>query len=260
MFQTKPVQSREEGLQNLLKAYAVCKQGWVLGQDSIFLADGREVPLLPWRTHYHTLAMLQFTQGSRIQADASNGAAAAHSTALSHPCYIRVQYTGCASEDLRKILWREIDITEFLLGEHFSSFYAVQNDYALYITAELNRKILCTMTLHASLPEGTTPIYRHELITRSGYVTDRSVDTELTPESMYLLNEGGIESYNAVDALTYGLDQRDVADVRAALAILSGRVEAQSYIETGKHLDRMCDLVYRAARTGMRLEVEEERI
>lgn len=251
MFQTKPVKTREEGLRRLLEVFRKEKEGWSLEKDAIVLADGRRVPLMSWRTHYHVTSMLSFTRGEKIKFGP------AHSSAMPGPSAFRLLYSGCRSEGLNAMLRRELDLSEFMLGAKTVHVFAMANGDVLHVSTRLDNGVVCTLELNATLPEGSAPVYKHELTTESGFVTDRAVDTTVTPESMYLLNGEGVQSFSSVDAVTYGLCREDIIDVRAAYAILCDEERAQEYIDASRRLDRLCALVWKSAETGKRLDAGE---
>ena len=88
-------------------------------------------------------------------------------------------------------------------------------------------------------------------------MTDRAIDTQITPENMYLFNHEGISTYNEIDALTYGLSKQDAIDVRAAFSILKGEVSADEYVADNERLDKLCALVWEAAQTGKCVDTQE---
>lgn len=251
MFQTKPVTTREEGLRRLLEVFGKQAEGWRLEKDAIVLSDGRRVPLLPWRTHYHVTAMLAFTRGAGMKFGPAHGAA------MPGPSAFRLLYAGSRSEGLSAMLRRELDLSEFMLGARTEHVFAMANGEVLHVSTRLDNGTVCTLELNATLPEGTEPVYKHELTTENGFVTDRAVDTTVTPESMYLLNGEGEQSFSEVDAVTYGLCREDMIDLRAAYAILCDEDRAEEYIAAGRRLDRLCELVWKSAETGKRLDAGE---
>lgn len=251
MFNTKPIETRAEGLQRLLDVHGIKAEGWTLEKDAVILADGRRVPLLPWRTHFHNTAMLPFTRGASMKVGA------AHGSAMNGASAFRLLYAGCRSEGLKAMLKRELDLSEFMLGAKTVHVFAMTNGDVLHVSTRLDNNAVCTLELNATLPEGTGPVYKHELTTEDGFVTDRAVDTQVTPESMYLINGEGVKDFAEVDTLTYGLSREDAIDVRAAFAILSGAADADQYIADEKRLDKLCELVWKSAETCERLCAKE---
>ena len=257
MFNTKPVGTRAEGLQNLLKAFGVKADGWVLEQNAIVLESGTRVPLLSHRTFFHTGSLRSFTYGASWGSGSSTNAAAAHTTALKGPSHFRLQYAGSRSEGLNAMLKRELDMCEFLLGAKTVHVFAMANGDVLHVSARMSNGVVATYELNASLPEGTPPVFKRELTTKDGFVTDRAVDTQITPENMYLINSEGVSAYNEIDALTYGLSKQDTIDVRAAFSILKGDITADEYIDDKERLYKLCALVWKAAQTGERVDTQE---
>ncbi len=251
MFNTKPVETLEEGIRQLLAVHQVKAEGWSLEEGALRLEDGRRVPLLPWRVHMHNTAIRNFSCGDKIRFGAS------HATAMPGPSAFRLLYAGPKDEDLSAMLLRELDMSEWLLDARTVQVFAMQNGNVLHVTTRLDNGVSCTLELSCVMPEGSDPVYKHELTTENGLVTDRAVDTTVTPHGMYLLNAEGTQAFDELDTLTYGLSPAEAVEARAAFALLSGAADPDEYIRVEARLIRLCALVKRSAETGEVIDTRE---
>ena len=251
MFSTRPVTTCEEGITRLLEVSRRPVSGWTLQDDSLILPDGRRVPLMKWRTHYKMKAFRSFSAGDAIRFGA------AHAAALSGPSVFRLQYAGRTGESLEKILFRELDLSEWLTGAKTRTIFAMRNRGVLHVTTCLDTGTVCILELSAALPPDADPVYKHELTTESGFVSDRAVDTQITPHGMYLMNDDGVEAFDEVDTLTWGLNPDDAQTARAAYALLTGEADADEYIAAEKRLNRLCELAELSAQTENEVDAGE---
>lgn len=252
MFDTEPVRTRQEGLERLLQAYGVEAKGWTLEQNALCLADGRRVPLMPWRAFFLNNSMRGLIGGASLSMSG------AHGTGVRGPSALRLLYADDGSAGLRAMLRQELDLSEWLLGSETMQVFAMARGAVLHVSTRLKNQAVCTLELNAGLPRGTRPLFKHELTTETGFVTDRAVDAQVTPQQMYLFGrDAQPEGFNEWDAYTWGLSPEDATDVRAALALLSGEQDPDAQIRAGKRLDRLCALVWESAETGKCLQAEE---
>ena len=251
MFTTKPITTREEGLKRLLEVNRCAAEGWTLLGDSLILADGRRVPLLPWRADFHYTAFRNLSAGDEIRFGQT------HARALTGLSVFRLLYAGLRGESLDDILLRELDLSEWLTDARTVSVFAMRNGDVMHVSTRLDSGVVCTLELSAVLPPTAQPVFKHELTTESGFVTDRAVDTIVTPHGMYLLSDEGAQAFDEVDTLTYGLSPEDARAARAAYALLCGAADPAEYIAAEARLVKLRALAAKSCETGEPVDTRE---
>lgn len=242
MFDSKPVQSREEGIHRLLEANDIVVGPWNLTENSLILSNGKGVPLMPWRVHFHNLAMKDLIADKGLQ----------------NLSCLRILVSEEKKASLKQLMLKEMDMAEWLMQSNIISVFAMGNDSVLHVTMRLKNGVLCTMELNVVLPDGTKPVYKHELIAGTGYVTDRAVDTIVTPQKVYCCGDNETSTWNDVDVLTYGLTEKESSDARAAFEILAGHVDVDEQISSWKRLERLYAMVQKSKETNERIFIKED--
>ena len=126
-----------------------------------------------------------------------------------------------AEESLRNLLYRELDLCEFLgKSEIRSAFAVVSGGRTANVLIKLADGKSVSIECSAALPEKTSPLDRHEIIARRGIACDRVVDTQVPQSSIYLFRDGEETRYTDIDSELYGLENKEIWIVRAAFAVV----------------------------------------
>ena len=231
--------SMNKGLRLLLEKYLPGKQAELeadsgIGCGAVLKQDGDCVKLLPWRIER------RFTELKNL---AGNGTLEAVST---------LRFAAMSAEDtLRNLLYRELDLCEFLGESNIrSAFAVVSGSKTANILIKLADGKSVSIECSAALPEKTLALDRHEIIARRGVASDRVVDTQVPQSSIYLFRKEGERCYTDVDSELYGLEYREIWIVRAAFAVIRQPVLAALWNRTDLLLRRKVDAVLNTAEVG----------
>lgn len=240
MFVSKPLQTREKGLRSLLAEKGI--EAAFSFEGNALKIDDKCVPLFPWRTHFHNRSLQ-----SLIHGEVTHGLS-----------MLRMLYSGTVEDDLNVLLEQELDLAEWLMKSRIVRVYALNAGRVLHVTARLENNVVCALELNANLPAGTRPVFKHELVAETGFVTDRAPDTQVTPQPLYLWSDHESTDFMDVDMKLYGLSEKDATDVRAAFALLSGEEDVEERIREGKRLSTLCEAVWASVRSGMPVNADKE--
>ncbi len=190
----------QEKLNFLLEKYNVGKKAEIIGRDYVDI-EGEKVFLLPWRQER------RFTELKNMVFDGT----------LEGISVIRVCRIEERSTDLKSMIYRELDLLEWLVDDEISEIMTFKNGNTANIIAKLECGIVCTVEVSATLSEGCPPLDKHEIIARRGTACDRVVDTQVPQNSIYVYGEEKTpEAYTDVDFELFGLLPEEVALVRQA--------------------------------------------
>ena len=110
----------------------------------------------------------------------------------------------------------------------------------------------------SALPRNTSPLDRHEIISRRGIAGDRVVDTQVPQSSIYLFRNGEETRYTDVDSELYGLENKEIWIVRAAFAVLRTPSLAAQWNRTDRILRRNVESILNTAKNGKVVFFQEE--
>ncbi|WP_294505113.1 hypothetical protein [uncultured Victivallis sp.] len=233
------IESMNEKLQLLLEKYMPGRRAEVeadssVGCGAVLCRDGKCVRLLPWRVER------RFTE---LKAVTENGTLEGIST---------LRFAAMSAEvNLRDLLYRELDLCEFLgQSELHSAFAVVSGSGIANVLVKLADGKSASIECSAALPENTPAQDRHEIIARRGVASDRVVDTQVPQSSIYLFRKEGERCYTDVDSELYGLEYREIWIVRAAFAVIRLPVLAALWNRTDLLLRRKVDAVLNTAEVG----------
>ncbi len=219
----------QEKLDFLLDKYSVSLKVEFKGEGIVI--NGKEMPLFPWR------AERRFMEFKNL---VDTGATKGIST-------MRVCHIDRCGKDLFDILYREIDICEWVLNSKIAEIFAIKNDKAMNIIAKTDKGYICSFELAATLDKDAEVIDKHEIIAEKGVICDRAVDTQIPQSSIYVLKSNGENiTFTDVDAELYGMDQKDCAKIRNAFDIAKGNLD---YQDNGIHLEAIVAAARKSAET-----------
>ncbi len=200
------------------------------------------VPLLPWRSQRRFIELKRLVDDQVV----------APVVMARFSCH-----TDGTSLGLAAILYREFDLTEWLLGTPIDSITASIQGEAANVILRLADGTVCGVEAGATLPPGAAMLDRHELIARRGVASDRVVDTQVPQQSIYLFTPQGTQVFTDTDAELFGMGDDDIALVRSALDVLRHfDRDASQLRRQHARLVQLVRLAFQSDRLRKRLNVE----
>jgi len=231
------------GLEYLLKKYNVCNVGKLSKENIAIETEGKTIPLLPWRNERRFIELKNLVNDGTLEG-------------ISVMRVYRIEKDG---EDLESIIYRELDLCEWILGSSVESIYTVQNgEKAANIIAKLKSGIVCTIEVAVTLPKEAKIIDKHEIISQRGVACDRVVDTQVPQQSIYVFADiKEPKTYLDVDFELYGYDTEEAAVVRQAFEMMKNPVLADTLIKSAKHLSNLIKMSKKSVQIQRVSSVEE---
>ncbi|MCE6989834.1 hypothetical protein [Dyadobacter sp. CY323] len=196
------------------------------------LPKTNQQPLLTWRVNR------AFTELRKIIAD----------SVVENACLFR--FSCLASPDqwsVDALIYREIDLCEFISGGKTMSVFAVREKQSINIILRLDTGVLCSIEISTQLPAGSPFQERHELIGQRGTASDRVVDTQVSQYSIYGYTRNGIEQYKDTDMELFGFDENQIEHVRSAFELLKTPVLIRQWADQHLHLVNLVNAVHTSA-------------
>lgn len=216
----------QKGLDYLLNKYSVNKS-CKLSNMTIEINE-KTVPLLPWRNER------RFIELKNLVGDGT----------LKGISVMRVCRMGNVDNDLDGIIYRELDLCEWILGSSVESVFTIKNgEKAANIIAKLKSGVVCTIEAAATLSKEAKVIDKHEIISQRGVACDRSVDTQVPQQSIYVFTDKKEpDTYTDVDFELYGYNADEAALIRQAFEAVKNADFADTLIKSADHLKELIGL------------------
>lgn len=224
----------QEKLDFLLDKYSVNKSVQLKDKETAVI-DGTEVPVLAHRSERRFIELKNIALGGT----------------LSGISVIRVASIIEKGADIKKALYREFDLCQWILNEKIIAVTAMKNDNVINIIATTNSGIVCTLEISATLNSGVKPIDKHEIIAQHGTACDTVVDAQIKQESIYVFGDNE-KKYTDVDFELYGLLPEDIAVVRAAFS-LAAKNNMQEHISADENLKKLVEATEKSVNIGERV-------
>jgi len=171
---------------------------------ALAMADGKTVKLLPWRRERRFVELKNLVDNRTLDGVST------------------LRFASMASgRTLSALLYRELDLCEFLGESGIMSGFAVCNGKTANVIVKLHDGKSCSVECSGALPAGTEPIDRHEIIARRGVACDRAVDTQVPQASIYVFAQDGESRFTDGDSELFGFDHDEALLIRAAFAVLA---------------------------------------
>ncbi len=164
--------------------------------------EGTEVPLFTWRKERRYFEMRKNLIDGIIR----------------DPVGMRIKHIAPLDTNLANLLVREVDLAQWILGERVNKVFASSTDN--YCNAIFSTDKGIKISAEIGTAQTRTPILLHEVIAKTGVITDTAVDTQIENYPIYLYNSQGTKIYNDVDFELYGLSYDDIAKVRFIVSVL----------------------------------------
>ncbi len=168
-----------------------------------------EVPLYPWRARRGYQEMANLLKAGTVEV----------------PLAIRVknvQRAGKYTAGLKSVLLREIDLSEQLLcGDRMIRVFSDVSDKLPYMNALCATEKGIKISMELGVTDTREPVELHEVVCRSGIITDTSADTQVRQYPIYLYKKDGEEVSIDTDYELYDFPEDDRDAVRFILKTLS---------------------------------------
>lgn len=225
----------QDGLQFLLDKYKVEADAKLNCNDLTLNLDKSSFPLLPWRTERRFVELKNIVNDDTLEGIS----------------VMRVCRIESVDSELRSIIYRELDLCQWILGSKLTSIYMVENGRkAANLIAKLESGIVCTIEVAATLPADSKIIDKHEIISQRGIACDRVVDTQVPQESIYLFTDEGEQAYLDVDFELFDYTVEEVAMVRQAFAVIRDSKLRVELTESAEYLMHMVDISMQSAKSN----------
>ena len=218
----------EEGVQNALEIFGVTpKVAWRLipaGEgaytDTLEL-DGEAYPLFWWRCDPQVGSMYGKAPSRKI-------------------CSMKLNRVAAKSQGLKKLLYKELDIAEFIMGTKVKTVMSFQNGNSMNMLATMENDRVALFELGATLHDETPEQGRHTYWGEEGMASDRVVSQKVASEAIYLFTEEAkdAETFNDIFIYLYGLSRTDTLKATIIAEILMGRRSVADWRQRDAHYIR----------------------
>lgn len=223
----------QEKLDFLLDKYSVDAKAVLLNKDTIQI-DGTEYKLLAHRSERRFIELKNIVNGGTLE-DVS---------------VMRTARIVKKGVNIYDVLYRELDLCQFILQRKIKSIMAMENGNVLNAIATCEDGVVCTLEIAATLNPDMQEIDKHEIIARRGTACDVVVDAQLKQDSIYVFADTK-QNYTDVDFELYGLSADEIAIVRQAFAIAQN--ETQNEIKAAnEELEMLVETARKSVISGER--------
>ncbi len=205
--------------------------------------SGKRIPVLWWRFHEKYGAMKNFLAGENPGT----------------VCGINVYSFTTVEESLTRLLYRELDIAEWLLGSQTKKVTAFRTGDAMNAIAVMHNGTVANLELGATMPQGAMPQCQHRVLTTSGMTSDRAVDTVTVQSAVYVFaGDPKPDVYTDLESWLYGLSPDDTDAVMFLLAVMRGEADGDGFAAADAHLKAAVKAACDSADQERTCEVEEK--
>lgn len=202
--------------------------------------DGEEFPLFWWRKDTQIDSLYQLAPERK-------------------PCSMKLSRVCSKKIGLEKLLYKELDISEYVLRSEIKSVMSFRNGQSMNMLATMHNACISSFELAATLNENTVEQGRHFLWGEDGMISDKVVSQKITSEAVYLFTEEEEkpEVYNDIFIYMYGLEKADVCRAVMIAQILMGQVSISDWKSRDKHYTKCITAVADSNKMGKKIYVEE---
>ena len=240
----------EEALKGLLKKYDIkyntslnLLPGWKFLDKEL---HGDDIPLLTWRSDRKFIELYKIVTGNVVE----------------NVCMLRFSCFGSRNIwSLEALMYREFDLCEFLGGGKIISPHATLTGRgAGNVIVKLSNGIIGSVEVGATLPPGSFPVDRHEIIARRGVACDLVVDTQVPQSSIYTYTGRGVETYKDVDNELFGFDEQEIEHIRSAFKVIKNPKLAGGLILQHNHLSLLVKSAFESDAKNRRVEAKAVKV
>lgn len=173
-------------------------------------------------------------------------------------CSMKLNRTCTKEEGLERLMYREFDVAEQMLGCKIQKLMCYGGDSALCMLATMEQQQVAVFELAAVLNENTPEQGRHTYWGKNGMASDRVVSQKVASDAVYLFTEGEekAETYNDIFLYMYGLDKLQATKAETIAEMLMGRMDYSDWKELDKHYRNCIRAAEESAAKGVRVTVE----
>ena len=206
------MRTEREALMSLLNKYSV----------PFCIADlDMNLPIQPWRCNRKYVELEKLVS----------------SNTLENPCLLRFCHLTDANTSLADLLYREFDLAEFITGHKIVALHAaLTNGRSGNVIITMDNGVVGSVEVGNLLPEGESEVDRHEIVAQRGVGSDIAVDTQIPQQSIYLMTQNGSETYKDTDSELYGLNDKQIENIRARFAFLADKTKKQWHLAQDAHI------------------------
>ncbi len=202
--------------------------------DALIL-EGERIPLLWWRYEPRMNAMRNYGQ-----------------RCVKENCCINTSSFFGKDTPLDEVIYRELDIAEYALGEPMVKVTAFINGDACNLIAKSASGLQANLELGATMAPGTIPQFQHRLITKHGMANDKGVNDLVEQSGVYVFADNDTRPlvYDDGEYYLYGLSVEDSVRCTFIQGIINGKVDKAALIEQDKHLRELVAVARESAERG----------
>lgn len=236
----------EDGVRSALATYQVePKVQWTFVPASegdytdCLMLDGVKYPLFWWRCDPQVGSMYAKAPSRKL-------------------CSMKLNRAGAKSAGLEALLYKELDIAEWIMGSTVRTVMNFQNGSSMNMLATMKNERVALFELTASLHDDTPEQGRHTYWGEDGMASDRVVSQKVASEAIYLFTEDqrDPQTYNDIFIYMYGLDRTDTLKATIIAEILMGRRDISDWNLRDAHYRKCIAAAAVSAETVRRVEVE----
>lgn len=214
----------QQGVERVMKIFDKEPASWELipaGEgdytDTLVL-DGEKYPLFWWRADPQVDMMHDLAPERKI-------------------CSMKLNRTCPKSWGLEKLLYKELDIAEYMLGSQVKTVMNFRQGDSMNMLCTMENDRVALFELGATLHDGTDEQGRHTYWGEEGMAADRVVSQKLPSRAVYLFTQDQpeVQTYHDIFIYMYGLSQTDVFKAVCISEILLGRRDISDWKEKDAH-------------------------
>jgi len=231
----------KDGVDRVLKIFETEPVSWELlpgDYTDILVLEGKEYPLFWWRADPQVDMMHDLAPERK-------------------PCSMKLNRTCPKSWGLEKLLYKELDIAEYMLGSRVKSMMNFRQGDSMNMLCTMENERVALFELGATLHDDTDEQGRHTYWGEAGMASDKVVSQKLPSRAVYLFTRDKAEptTYHDLFIYMYGLSHTDVMKAVCIAEILLGRRDISDWNEKDAHYRRCIQVAAGSAQQVRRLEV-----
>ena len=237
----------EQGVARVLKIFEKEPAGWELipaGEgdytDTLVL-EGEKYPLFWWRSDPQVDMMHDLAPERKI-------------------CSMKLNRTCPKSWGLNKLLYKELDIAEYMIGSPVKTVMNFRQGSSMNMLCTMENDRVAIFELGATLHDGTDEQGRHTYWGEAAMASDRVVSQKLPSRATYLFTQDSpqVQTYHDLFIYMFGLSATDVIKAVCISEILLGRRDISDWKEKDAHYRCCIAMAEESAQQVRCLPVYEE--
>lgn len=171
--------------------------------------------------------------------------------ALRDVCSYKSQRFEAKDTDIYSLLYEELDVCEWLLDDKIISVFAdINSDKYMTLILKTSRGILCNILISTTLPIGTNPITKHEIVGKEGMISERPVCIQIPEQGTYLFSDEKIATYTDNDLYMLGLTPNEVMAVDNIMDLVRNKPNVKHFEEKNARNEFLIACVKKSAQSS----------